>query len=863
MGQRRIGSWTTLLLLVALVHAPACEEDGAGNHPPVFETIYHQVFRVGESGNRVIVTATDKDGDALAYSLRGKLWPRTDREEAFVWGREGDSLPAGMTFSPEPTKAVFTWDPLASQVGTHEVTFIVRDAYGGDEENISVEVRPSEEGGGGAPEFVTPSSYVLQLVQTHTIDSVIAVRDDDSARVDLSLQGAPEGLDFKVLGADGKRAQFSWTPSEQQIGAQSIYGFLAVAVDPEGNRAEQRVRIVIRLKDGGGPRPDCPGEVPSVEHQPLRNQYGAQDYVITAGVADEGTIARVFAAYTTNDPQDLQSFEAAEFELVEAPDGGHNYRGVIPNRTQPGAEPVTYYYYVCALDDDDPDGEDCDHFWCVPEEAIFTFVAHPEEGGAGDCADDAREPNDSQQAPWAMEPGSLPDLWLCPGDEDWFGVQASAGSTIEASILFATALGDLALEVLSPDGQVLQRSATSSDREEVQAVAPTDGLHLLRITGALAAGSEGNGYSLSVRLEAGGECAPDAGEPNDDLGRASAVEPGQSGPYTICAGDEDFYALQVEPGSEVVVQVRFEHRLGDLDARMLAADGTVLTSSATDGDVETLRHVVAAGDRVYLQVLGVRASNSSYSIDVSVQGLGECPDLAQEPNDTPEQAPWIEDDSLQGAICPTGAQADVDVFRIFLPAFTGVGLSARFSHAAGDLDMLLSDPQERVLAIADSSDDDEHIEFPGLPEDSTVYVHMEGYQGAQNTYTLDVEQSPFTERCRPDRGEPNDTAEQAARVRPQEGSAELPGLSLCAGDEDWFLIEVAEGGSILVGIDFAHARGDLSLSLLDGDAVIDTGETQADTETVAADDLAAGAYRVRVFSVDGRPNLYRLDVLAD
>jgi len=843
--------------------APACGDDEQGNHAPAFETIYHQVFRVGESGNRVIVTATDKDGDALAYSLRGKLWPATDNEQAFTWSAEGDTLPAGMTFSPEPTKAVFTWDPLASQVGSHEVTFIVEDAYARDEEKITVEVRPSEEGGGGAPQFVTPSSYVLQLVQTQTIEAVIAVRDDDSSRVDLSLQGQPDGLDFKVLGGDGKRAQFSWTPTEQQVGDQSIYGFLAVAVDPEGNRTEQRVRIVIRLKDGGGPRPDCPGEVPSVEHQPMRNQFGPDDYVVTAGVADEGTISRVFAAYTVNDPQDLQSFQAAEFELVDpAEAGGHNYWGVLPNHTQPGGEPVTYYYYVCALDDDDPEGEDCDHFWCVPEEAIFTFVAYPDEG-EGDCADDAREPNNSQPQAHPLEPGTVPDLWLCPGDEDWFGVTASAGSTIEASILFSTALGDLALEVLDPQGASLERAATSSDREQISVTAPSDGLHLLRVTGEFPADSEGNGYALSLRLEAGGDCVPDGAEPNNDRGAAADVAAGESGPYTICAGDEDFYALQVEPGSEIVAEVQFEHRLGDLDARMLGADGTVLASAATEADVETLRHVHGEGGVVYLQVLGVDATNTSYTLQVTVQGVGDCPDLAQEPNDTFEQATWIEADTLQGAICPTGPTADVDVYRLWLPAFTGVGISAAFAHAAGDLDLLLMDASEGLLAVADSSDDNEELHFPGLPEESTAYLVVEGYRGAENTYTLQVEQAPVDQRCRPDRAEPNDTAEDAPRVRHEEGSAELPGLSLCDNEEDWYMVEVGPGGSLLAGIDFVHAQGDLTLALLEGETVLDLSETQSDTETVAGDDLQAGTYRLRVTSEDGRPNLYRLDVLAD
>ena len=734
----------SLVGLLAALWAFSCT-GGDGNRPPEFAVIHQQVFVVGGLNNRVIITATDKDGDPLSYSMHGKLWVETDEEEGFLWKKAQDRLPAGMSFSAAPDKAIFSWDPLASQVGVHEFTFVVSDGQATDEEKVTVEVRASEEGGGGAPEFITPSSYVLQLVHTDKIEATIAVRDEDSARVTISLDGAPEGMQLESLTADGKRAELSWAPSQAQIDSQAIWSFLAKAIDEEGNSASQQIRIVLRLKDGGGPRPDCPGDPPRIEHVPLRDQYGRKDYQVRAMVTDDSTIVRVFAAHTTENPQDLHGFIAVELEPAEEPEGSYNYQGAIPNTTEPGGDDLTFYYYLCAVDDDDAQGEECDHFWCVPEEAIFTFVAHAQEEGGGGCADDAREPNDDSAAAALLEAGVVPDLWLCPGDSDWFSVEAGGGATLRASILFATSQGDLALELFDPAGTSLARSATGSDMETVDAVLPLDGLFLLQVTGAFSAGSEGNGYSLTVELRGGG---------------------------------------------------------------------------------------------------------------------GDCPDLASEPNDSEEDARWLEAE-VQAAICHSGEQDDRDVYRIYLPAFNGLRIRTSFSTAEGDLDMYLSDGQGHLLGAARSTTDNELIEFPGLFYDGTVYLTIYGYEHAQNNYVLSATRVPLQEACFPDLGEPNDDASQTAFIRlGEDRSARQPGLSSC-GDEDWYAVELSEGVALLGAISFDHERGNLDLRLLAGEELLDASESDTGEETVGHEDLQSGRYLLQVLSRDGQPNLYDLEVLVE
>ncbi len=853
------GTKLVLLSLFAMV-ASGCTGPDSPNHPPSFAVIHHQVFEVGGLDNRVIVVATDPDGDRLTYTMHGKLWVGTDREQAFEWERPGDPLPQGMSFATDPEKAVFSWEPMASQVGVHEVTFVVSDGQATDQEKITVEVRPSEDTG-GAPEFVTPSSYVLQLVHSDTIQAMIAVRDEDSTKVEIWLEGEPDGMTFKVMGSDGKRGQFSWTPTPEQIAQKTIYTFVAHAKDDDDNESTQEIRIVIRVKDGGGPRPDCPGDVPHIDHQPLRDQAGAQDFPVTAMVTDDGRLARVFVGFTTEDPQDLRSFQIAD--LHPAQGDGYNYEGVIPNLLGQGEQELTYYYYLCAVDDDDPDGDECDNYWCVPEEAIYSFVARPRAQGT--CADDAQEPNPDRASAREVEPGELPNLWLCPGDEDWFSVSGHGGDLLEASILFSSGRGDLGLEVWSPSGEVLGRSDTQSDREEVEARFPGDGPLLLRVFGDLPGGGDGNGYMMQVSVQRGAGCRPDQAEPNDDQARATPIGPGDHGPFTICEGDRDFYALQVSEGDELTVDVLFSHRDGDLDAVLAWEDGATLRTSTSSTDDE---HLVWRADRTgtaYVAVVGWEGATNQYRLSVAVASSGQCPDHALEPNDDQARATPLGGEPIQAAICPMAqGEPDVDVFSLELPALTTLYVDLTFDNEAGDLDVAIGDSHGMVVGFGDSSDDDEHAVVAGLLDPGPVYVYVYGYQGATNTYTLSRRTESFPgEGCPADWAEPNDQRAEAAGLEPMENGEFLArGLSAC-GDDDWFSLTVPQGaGSLLAFVTYPEGRGgDLELEVYQGEALLGSGQGSGGEAMVDAAGLGEGPVFLRV--VGRGPLVYELDAMIE
>jgi hypothetical protein len=109
-------------------------------------------------------------------------------------------------------------------------------------------------------------------------------------------------------------------------------------------------------------------------------------------------------------------------------------------------------------------------------------------------------------------------------------------------------------------------------------------------------------------------------------------------------------------------------------------------------------------------------------------------DEAYEPNDAPEEAATIGLGTFQGGVCEQrGDFYYVDVEGPWR-------LSLEFSHAVGDLDVVLfRDGQPIVESCGEllgstSSDDNEQLEWA---DPITVLVY--GYEGATAPYTLSIE----------------------------------------------------------------------------------------------------------------------------
>ena len=873
--------------LLPLLAALSCTTGPTGNAPPVLSPLDPVQIKVGER-KPIEVIATDDDGDEVRFSFQLTLFPGDPGKE-FTYNQDM-ALPTGLSWQAGVGRAALHWGPSANHVGKdHRFTVWASDGNGGEaERSTTVTIFPGEvddSGEPGAPRFSFHPNLVLDMIRSECLKARIRVEDPDSLEVAITLEDAPEGMRLKPTRPDGKEAELSWCPTRTQVEERTVWTFSVVADDAEHAPVKKKMSVVIRLRDGGGPASDCEGEPPSIRHAQLEEQRGTEDYPLEASITDsESSIKNAFVGYTWRDPENLELFVGRPL----ADTGGGAFLGAIPNVGKlEGADltgAVRIYYYLCAVDDDDLDGERCDKPWCDPPESLYTFVAHPPGTGEGEgetssCPDDAWEANDTLATARPLADTDVRGLVLCPGDEDWYSFAASAGDEVAVRIYFHHDAGDLSLQLVDPSGAVAARAEDAADTDVKEAVVASAvaGTYVIGVTGkdvALA----GATYELGIEAHAGGgggECGRDPGEPNDGPEAATALQAGQHGPFAICGAEDpaDWYSLQLDAGSAVSAAIRFIHsNQGDLDLYLFSEADPVaaLARSDTLTDDESLRHTVAAAGRYLLAVKGYRGATNTYRLELAVSdggGGGECPadDGGREPNDSAAQASLLEGDVECARLTAAGGQSEADWYGVVLDPFEGFTTTFAFTHAAGDLDLeLLAADGVTVVDRSVSGTDDEAITFPGTPEGGEWYLRLGGYLGAQNDYAVRYRALPFGpgDACLADRLEPNNEQAEARFLVPgPTGELDLVGLSAC-GNEDWYRATVPAGKTLLAELAYGAGRGALDMRLLDSDGA-EAGIPSPAGNTVLVDTDQPGTYFLRVLGVAGASNLYDLTLIVE
>ena len=184
---------------------------------------------------------------------------------------------------------------------------------------------------------------------------------------------------------------------------------------------------------------------------------------------------------------------------------------------------------------------------------------------------------------------------------------------------------------------------------------------------------------LGERLCAGGactagDCTDDEFEENDDAESAQGVIGGLVRGLVSCAGDADFYALELEADSAATVIVRQLDQNADLMLSALSSDGDVLDSSDTNQPTEALvlgPYPSAQTIHLLIQQSG-SPGNAAYTLQIELVDAQECvddrfdagagdDDFATGRRVRNEGEPAFEDD-VNGRLCP----GDVDYICFYL-----------------------------------------------------------------------------------------------------------------------------------------------------------------------------------------------------
>lgn len=223
-------------------------------------------------------------------------------------------------------------------------------------------------------------------------------------------------------------------------------------------------------------------------------------------------------------------------------------------------------------------------------------------------------------------------------------------------------------------------------------------------------------------------------EPNDHPDNATGLDPGFYGDLSIDGGfDSDRYAIEIEEGDQLHVGLFFDHLEGDLDMRISNPEGVELQRAASVTDDEHLLLTAPETGTYHLLVHGYEGDEGDYDLEVQTGDLSLGP---REPDSHSSTATPLLPGSYDGG--EIRHAADTDTYESYLEADQTLTASVDFVHADGNLDLLVRDRYDDVVAESRSTSDGESIEF--APDEAGVYfLEVQGVDGATNTYDLEAD----------------------------------------------------------------------------------------------------------------------------
>lgn len=234
----------------------------------------------------------------------------------------------------------------------------------------------------------------------------------------------------------------------------------------------------------------------------------------------------------------------------------------------------------------------------------------------------------------------------------------------------------------------------------------------------------------------------DVNEDNDTL--ATATNLGAiTGPRTLSGlrlldgGDNFRFQTTTTGTASDFVQINFTHALGDVDLRLYNSAGALVSSSGGVIDSERISLNGLAAGAYTVQVYGYAgATNPNYSLEVNYVADLEDNDFGF--------LPHTNLGNLSSTFSIQQRLLDWDYFRFAMP---GVGTASNFvrvdfTHALGDVDLVLLDANGNTIRRSEGVGNSEVISLDGLAA-GNFSVGVYGYNNATNPlYTLTV--SPGT-----------------------------------------------------------------------------------------------------------------------
>ncbi|MCX4244700.1 Ig-like domain-containing protein [Paraliomyxa miuraensis] len=579
-------------MVLGLASATACNR---GN-PPQLLPVDNQVAVVGEP-LVIQLVASDPEGDPLTFGLFAPGVPDLEATTSIA------TTPAGL--------GIFTFTPLASQIGTQFFELSVSDGEESDSVVVIVEVRGAV-GSGSMPVFRSPlgSGTVLDLDEDDCVQVDIEVEDPDSSTIALGeMPPTIEGASLTAA-ADGRTGSWNWCPDRRQIETDDRYTLTLVADDGDNPPVTKDYVIVLRRRKGE----DCPGQAPIITHAPMNFTTLLELPIVAEITDDQGLGATPYVVFAYEDPGDPIDFSLTtliEMELTAGDLRQGTWRGIVPNvlANQPEGTAGPMFYLISATDDDDAEG-DCDHRSDDPQSGMHrvtvTIGGNETAGPCDPCSYD-------------VQCGTAADLCL------------------------PTGAGGRCGEACSGDGDCGEGYVCSPG--PVESVEGKSARQCIPLAGSC--------------QSSGGTCNDDDHEPDGTPAEAVAQGPlsvGVKAGRMLCANDDDWYAVQLAQTAKVAATLQGQNP-PDMDLSLTTEAGVLIEASDGLSSSESLLSSCLSSGTYLLRVHSVDPDDGgSYTLELQLAtaacggGMGGDGDCCVDNN-----TPGCDDPTLEACVCALDA----------------------------------------------------------------------------------------------------------------------------------------------------------------------------------------------------------------
>jgi hypothetical protein len=255
--------------------------------------------------------------------------------------------------------------------------------------------------------------------------------------------------------------------------------------------------------------------------------------------------------------------------------------------------------------------------------ARYTLAITLTDAPVAQCAG-VGEPNNSVATATSLTPNQgVMLLNICQGDVDYYKIHLNAGERLDATTAFTHTAGDLAVQLLAPNGTTVvdesDNSAAGVNEEEAFFVACSAGDYIVKVYSPT--GQANSSYTLTPGVTATSTQSCQDGA-NATAAEASVVTAG-SYRDVLCPGRWDYWRVNgVAAGKTIKVDLAFDSACGNIDVRLYGPAGSnppgtkVAEAVQTSGDAESLQYVVpASGAGDY--IVGVKWGSGAGTIGAS------------------------------------------------------------------------------------------------------------------------------------------------------------------------------------------------------------------------------------------------------